>query len=63
VSAASFFLLADFLVYLLVCLQVHNFRDNPLRRAGEETGEVQSDIFRFQFWLDYIKVRCMYDLS
>ena len=59
----SFFLLADFLVYLLVCLQVHYFRDTPLRRAGEETGEVQSDLFRFQFWLDYIKVRCMYDLS
>lgn len=48
--------LADFLVYLLVCLQMRYFYYNPFSNAAEETDEVQPNMYRFQFGLDYVKV-------
>ena len=47
---------ADFLVYLLVCLQMCYFYYNPFSNAAEETDEVQPNMYRFQFGLDYVKV-------
>ena len=36
---------------------MHYFHDSPLSKAREEMGEVPSSLFKFQYWLDYVKVR------
>ena len=48
---------ADFLVYLLVCLQIRYFTRNPIHRGTpDQTNGAISNYFKFDYWIDYFKV-------
>ena len=54
-------ILADFLVYLLVCFQMYYFHENPLKKAGKGVTDGQlAKFLRLQFLVDYVKV--MYNI-
>lgn len=48
---------ADFLVYIVVCLQMGYFRNNPLRsHSSDHFVRHDNDFLQFNFFIDYIKV-------
>ena len=56
-----FFFVADFLVYLLVALQVRYFTRNPIRQGTpEQTNGVIVNLYKFQYWVDYCKVHTVH---
>lgn len=48
---------ADFLVYVVVCLQLKNFIRNPLKHNTSEhvSGDVPN-FYESKYWSDYVKV-------
>ena len=51
-------MIADFLVYVLICLQAAYFKGfNPIKRPGSDhdTADVPN-LLKYDYFLDYIKV-------
>ena len=52
------FVAADFLVYIIVCLQVMYTVHNPLKKASSVEAEAKSpNFYEVQYWIDYFKVK------
>lgn len=48
---------ADFLVYIVVCLQLKNFIRNPLKHdTSEHATEAVHNFYESKYWNDYVKV-------
>ena len=53
----TFSFAADFLVYLLVALQLRYFTRNPVKRGTpDQTNGVIVNLYKYQYWVDYCKV-------
>jgi len=48
-------LYADFIVYLLVALQLRYFRRNPIYLPDQGNGTLVS-FYKLKYWIDYLKV-------
>ena len=48
---------ADFLVYIVVCLQLKNFIRNPLKHnTSEHASGTVHNFYESKYWNDYVKV-------
>lgn len=53
--------LADFITYLLVCLQIRYFTGNPVHQGTpDQTNGTISNYFKFEHAIDYFKVTVIY---